>query len=85
MKVLSRLGVSLGGRLENINVKDAEKYSPTEEKLTLCGDGKVPIPEIVELMLVDNYDGFFRIRMGKGVASGTFRSAPNIVVAVRLF
>lgn len=55
----------LKDKIENVHVKDAEKYSPSEEKLTLCGEGKVPIPEIVELMLDDGYDGFFEFEWEK--------------------
>ncbi|MFP4384231.1 MAG: hypothetical protein ACLFSE_09305 [Spirochaetia bacterium] len=55
----------LKDKIENVHVKDAEKYSPAEEKLTLCGDGKVLIPEIVELMLGDGYDGFFEFEWEK--------------------
>jgi sugar phosphate isomerase/epimerase len=76
----------LKDKIENVHVKDAEQYSPAEEELTLCGEGKVPIPGIVEMMLGDDYDGFFEFEWEKAwhpELTGPEKALPHYIEYMR--
>lgn len=64
--------------IRHVHIKD---YSDTENKLTLIGDGDVPIKKIVNRLLTDGYDGYLSLEWEKK----WHPELPDITVALDSF
>jgi sugar phosphate isomerase/epimerase len=52
--------------VKHIHIKDSFVFSETEADFKLCGEGKVPIPKIIELLKKDNYSGYLSFEWERG-------------------
>ena len=64
--------------IRHVHIKD---YSDTENKLTLIGDGNVPIKKIVNRLLTNGYDGYLSLEWEKK----WHPELPDITVALDSF
>ena len=64
--------------IRHVHIKD---YSEVSKRLTLVGDGNIPIIPIVERLLSDGYDGYFSLEWEKK----WHRELPDITVALDSF
>ncbi len=49
-----------------MHIKDSSEYSESGFDLKLPGEGKLPIPEVLGLLLDGGYDGWFTFEWEKG-------------------
>ncbi|MDR0475631.1 MAG: sugar phosphate isomerase/epimerase [Treponema sp.] len=52
--------------IKHIHIKDSTVYTETDFDFQLCGEGKVPIPQIVKLLESGGYDGYLSFEWERG-------------------
>ncbi len=56
----------VGDRVRNVHLKDSMKFDAAGFDIRLCGEGVIPIPEAVSLLMRNGYDGFYEFEWEKG-------------------
>lgn len=52
--------------VKNIHVKDSMKYDKESFDLVLCGEGSIPIPQILGMVVKSGYDGWVEFEWERG-------------------